>query len=202
MVAGYEVFEDGTLQEIELTTESLDSIKVLCVVDDSSKSIYLWKGSQANVRRKFIGARVATNLRSDYGFNFKVRPVDEGEEPPTFFTALDGTTAAVRVMKPGDKAPPPRPPTPKVERTQPSAGETETTPTAPSPKSPAFRPTKPPPVPTATARPSSSSAAPQLINKAQIDEMIKELETVAPPEGYQRELLIVYNKKKSKLVAK
>jgi hypothetical protein len=188
MVTGYEVFEDGTLQELEFTKENLDSIKVLCVVDDSSKSIYLWKGCQANIRKKFIGARVATNLRSEYGFNFKVRPVDEGEEPPTFFTALDGTTTAVKVMKPGDKAPPPRPPTPKVERIQPSAGETTTTPTAPP-----HKPTRPPPVPAARARSQPSSAAAPSVNQAQIDEMIKELETVKPPEGYQRELLIVYN---------
>lgn len=193
MVTGYEVFEDGTLQELELTKENLDSMKVLCVVDDSSKSIYLWKGSQANIRRKFIGARVATNLRSEYGFNFKVRPVDEGEEPPTFFTALDGTTAAIKVMKPGDKAPSPRPPTPKVEKTQPSAGETTTTPTAPPPRPPAQRPTKPPPVAAAAARSQPIRAAAPSINQAQIDEMIKELETVTPPEGYQREILIVYN---------
>jgi len=193
MVTGYEVFEDGTLQELELTKENLDSTKVLCVVDDSSKSIYLWKGSQANIRRKFIGARVATNLRSEYGFNFKVRPVDEGEEPPTFFTALDGTTVAIKVLKPGDKAPPPRPPTPKVERTQPPARETTTTPTTPPPKPPASEPTRPPPVSAAMARSQPSSAAAPSANQAQIDEMIKELETVAPPEGYQRELLIVYN---------
>ena len=193
MVTGYEVFEDGTLQEIELTKENLDSTKVLCVVDDSSKSIYLWKGGQANIRKKFIGARVATNLRSEYGFNFKVRPVDEGEEPPTFFTALDGTTTAIKVIKPGEKAPPPRPPTPKVEQTKPSAGEATTTSAAPPPRPQASKPTHPPPVPTATARPSSSGAAAQSIDQSMIDEMIKELETVAPPEGYQRELLIVYN---------
>ncbi|MEE9540193.1 MAG: hypothetical protein V3V85_01720 [Candidatus Thorarchaeota archaeon] len=193
MVTGYEVFEDGTLQEIELTKENLDSTKVLCVVDDSSKSIYLWKGGQANIRKKFIGARVATNLRSEYGFNFKVRPVDEGEEPPTFFTALDGTTTAIKVMKPGEKAPPPRPPTPKVEKTQPSAGETTTASTAPPPRPQASRPIKPPPVPTATATPLSTGAAAQPVEQSMIDEMIKELETVAPPEGYQRELLIVYN---------
>jgi len=193
MVTGYEIFEDGTLQELKLTKENLDSMKVLCVVDDSSKSIYLWKGSQANIRRKFIGARVATDLRSEYGFNFKVRPVDEGEEPPTFFTALDGTTAAIKVMKPGEKAPPPRPPTPKVEKTQPSAGETITTPATLPPKPPAPKPTRPLPAPAATARLQPSSAAAPSVNQAQIEEMIKELETVAPPDGYQRELLIVYN---------
>ncbi|MGY5877123.1 MAG: hypothetical protein RTU30_15335, partial [Candidatus Thorarchaeota archaeon] len=100
MAIGYEVAEDGTLEEVELSKEGLVSTKVVCVVDDETKSIYLWKGSQAGIRKKFIGARVATNLRTEYGFNFKVRPLDEGEEPPTFFSALDGTTAATRVLKP------------------------------------------------------------------------------------------------------
>ena len=199
MVLGYEVLEDGTLNEVELSKDELTSTIVVCVIDDETKSIYLWKGSQAGVRRKFIGARVATNLRSEYGFQFKVRSIDEGEEPPTFFTALDGTTSATRVLKPGEKSPPPAPPKPKKD---PVAGapstppptpkpktETVTTPktAAPSPKPPA---PKPSPAPTTAYRTSAPvTAAPQGI----VDEMIKELETIDPPEGYQRELVIVYN---------
>ncbi|MCK5389480.1 MAG: hypothetical protein KAJ36_03265, partial [Candidatus Thorarchaeota archaeon] len=199
MVLGYEVLEDGTLNEVELSKDELTSTIVVCVIDDETKSIYLWKGSQAGVRRKFIGARVATNLRSEYGFQFKVRSIDEGEEPPTFFTALDGTTSATRVLKPGEKSPPPAPPKPKKD---PVAGapsippptpkpKTETVTTtktaAPSPKPPV---PKPSPAPTAAYRTSAPvTAAPQGI----VDEMIKELETIDPPEGYQRELVIVYN---------
>jgi len=177
MVLGYEVLEDGTLNEVELSKDELTSTIVVCVID----------------------ARVATNLRSEYGFQFKVRSIDEGEEPPTFFTALDGTTSATRVLKPGEKAPPPAPPKPKKD---PVAGapstppptpkprtETVTTPktTAPSPKPPV---PKPSPAPTAAYRTSAPvTAAPQGI----VDDMIKELETIDPPEGYQRELVIVYN---------
>ncbi|MHA2179589.1 MAG: hypothetical protein ACXAAK_14705 [Candidatus Thorarchaeota archaeon] len=203
MVVGYEVLEDGTLNEVELSKDDLESTKVVCVVDDETKSIYLWKGTQAGVRRKFIGARVATNLRTEYGFHFKVRPLDEGEEPPTFFTALDGTTAATRVLKPGDKAPPPTPPKPKpeakAETPSPAATEppkpkpTTTTPkpTSPSPKptpQPTHKPTAPPPRPPTTS-PSARAPAPS----ADIQSMIEELESVDPPDGYQRELLIVYN---------
>ncbi|MFW9806252.1 MAG: hypothetical protein ACFFFK_05935 [Candidatus Thorarchaeota archaeon] len=193
MVVGYEVLEDGTLNEVELTKDDLESTMVVCVVDDETKSIYLWKGTQAGIRRKFIGARVATNLRTEYGFHFKVRPLDEGEEPPTFFTALDGTTAATRVLKPGEAAPPPSPPKPKTqpasESTPPPAPKTaESTPepkvSAPPPKPP----TSPPPK-VATSRPPTASTAPP----AEIQAMISELETVDPPEGYQRELLIIYN---------
>ncbi len=207
MVTGYEVSEDGTLQEIELTKDDLDATKVVCVVDDETKSIYLWKGVQAGIRKKFIGARVATNLRTEYGFNFKVRPVDEGEEPPTFFTALDGTTAATKVVKPGESPPPPTPPKPKVEKPEveeasapakmPTPEPVSTPPPTPkttpppAPKTPSVTPTTPmqsaPVMPKIMAR--TASPASQSI----IDEMIKELEQEDAPEGYQRELLIVYN---------
>jgi hypothetical protein len=201
MVVGYEVMEDGTLNEVELTKDDLESTKVVCVVDDETKSIYLWKGTQAGIRRKFIGARVATNLRTEYGFHFKVRPLDEGEEPPTFFTALDGTTTAARVLKPGEKAPPPKPPTPKPKVE--AAAEPATTPPKPKPVEPkpaAAPPPKPPtttaPKPTTTAapppKPPTVTAAPKAA-ATEIDAMITELESVDPPEGYQRELLIVYN---------
>lgn len=199
MVVGYEVLEDGTLNEVELTKDDLDSTKVVCVVDDETKSIYLWKGTQAGIRRKFIGARVATNLRTEYGFHFKVRPLDEGEEPPTFFTALDGTTAAERVLKPGEPAPPPKPPKPKTETAK------EPTPIASAPPKPQAEEVKPPPIstsapppkppittlrstPSTSTRPTTAAAS-----SAEIQAMISELETVDPPEGYERELLIVYN---------
>jgi hypothetical protein len=196
MVVGYEVMEDGTLNEVEISKADLDSQMVVCVVDDETKSIYLWKGTQAGIRRKFIGARVATNLRTEYGFHFKVRAVDEGEEPPTFFTALDGTTAATRVLKPGEKAPPKAPPKPKPKAptAEASAPKAEAVP----PPKPAPKSTAPPPKPpTTTAAPSKPTAAPRAAPAAlissEITSMIEELQRTDPPEGYQRELLIVYN---------
>ena len=201
MVIGYEVQEDGNLTEVEISKDYLDSSIVFCVVDNDTKSIYLWKGSQAGVRRKFIGARVATNLRTDYGFNFKVRPIDEGEEPPTFFTALDGTSVATRVIKPGEKAPPPSPPKPKT-----AAAETTSAPSpAPKAKTEQVAPPKPepttvsapppkPPTSKPTSAPAPRPAAPVAAAPVgDVADMIKEMETIDPPEGYQRELVIVYN---------
>jgi hypothetical protein len=205
MVTGYQVEEDGTLQEVEIGKEDLDSGQVVCVVDDATKSIYLWKGSQAGIRRKFVGARVATNLRTEYGFNFKVRPLDEGEEPPTFWTALDGTTAAVKVMKPGDKAPPRKPPKPKAKPTPTPTAKTppptSTTPpkpktTVPSPKTPppSTAKTAPPPAkPAPTTPPPATATAAPAASESVIAEMVEQLQEMDAPEGYQRELLIIYN---------
>ncbi len=199
MVLGYEVLEDGTLSEVELSKDELTSTIVVCVIDGETKSIYLWKGSQAGVRRKFIGARVATNLRSEYGFQFKVRSIDEGEEPPTFFTALDGTTTATRVLKPGEKAPPP--PAPPKPKKDPVAETPSTPPPTPKPKTdPAITPTTTPSPKPPVPKPSPGSTAPYRTSAPVaaaphgiVDEMIKELESIDPPEGYQRELVIVYN---------
>ncbi len=247
MVTGYEVSEDGTLTPVELSRESLDSTRVLCVVDDATKSIYLWKGSRANIRAKFVGARVATNLRTEYGFHFKVKPVEEGEEPPTFFSALDGVTTATPVMRPGQpstarpqpqpassttpsevtakhETPTSTPPTPTPVTTPPTTAGT-TAPATPPPPTRASEPAtdtakaqpttttttpvRPPPVSTqpstttqTTGRTPAATPTPATTVAAQtgagdipphIREMIEELETIDPPEGYERELLIVYN---------
>jgi hypothetical protein len=185
MVKGYEVSEDGTLREVELSKAGLDSGKVVCVVDDETKSIYLWKGSRADIRRKFVGARIATNLRTEYGFNFKVRPVEEGEEPPSFFTALDGSTAAVPVMKPGEAPPPQKPPAPKAKaesrRAEPEPARAPPAPAAP----PALR--------TGVSAGTSRSSTPAVVSEDEIQGMLEELEKQPPPEGYNRELLIVHN---------
>jgi hypothetical protein len=198
MVVGYEVYEDGTLNEVELTKDDLVAERVVCIVDDETKSIYLWKGSQANIRKKFIGARVATNLRTEYGFHFKVRPLDEGEEPPTFFTALNGTTAATRVLKPGESAPPPAPPKAKTVDKKEAAAESTPPPKPPAKKTTSAPPPKttaPPPTPpkTTTTTAPKTAPPPKMAASSEISEMIKELETVEPPDGYQRELLVVYN---------
>jgi hypothetical protein len=197
MVTGYEVSEDGTLNEVKINEEDLSSTKVVCVVDDETKSIYLWKGSQAGIRKKFIGARVATNLRSEYGFHFKVRPLDEGEEPPTFFTALDGSTAAAKVITPGQEEKPPTPkPSTASKPTPPPTPPKTTQKTEPAkPKAPAPPPTKPKPAQPSTKL-KSEPARPAVEAKGtseKIQNMIEQLQEEEPPEGYQRELLIVYN---------
>ncbi|TFG12718.1 hypothetical protein EU537_08465 [Candidatus Thorarchaeota archaeon] len=197
MVTGYEVSEDGTLNEVQISDEDLSSAKVVCVVDDETKSIYLWKGRQAGIRKKFIGARVATNLRSEYGFHFKVRPLDEGEEPPTFFTALDGTTAATKVITPGqEEAPPtPTPNTTSKPAPPPTPPKKTETPEPGTSKAPAPPPTTPKPAQT-SAKPEAKPARTVTKSEApsdKIQNMIAQLQDEEPPDGYQRELLIVYN---------
>ncbi len=84
MNEAFEIRSDGTSEEVDAKLNSLNSNGVYCIVDNSNKSIYLWKGRNSDVRRKFAGAHVASRLRNEQGNGFRVRPLDEGEEPADF----------------------------------------------------------------------------------------------------------------------
>ncbi len=88
MATAFEMEDDGTSHEIDLTKNTLESDRVYCIVDDTTKNIYLWLGKNAGVRKRFVGAQQASKIRVEYGFNFSVKSLDEGEEPSTFMTAI------------------------------------------------------------------------------------------------------------------
>ncbi|MGY5854369.1 MAG: hypothetical protein RTU92_12450 [Candidatus Thorarchaeota archaeon] len=100
MVNGLEILDDGTHLETDVKRATLDSTKVYCVVDYSAKNIYLWIGSTANVRLRFVGAQTAASVRSDVGVHYKVRSIDDGEEPNGFFDLLNGGVTGPGTTKP------------------------------------------------------------------------------------------------------
>ncbi|MHA2002877.1 MAG: hypothetical protein ACW975_08085 [Candidatus Thorarchaeota archaeon] len=98
MANGLQVQDDGTSIEVEVTRESLESENVYCIIDDASRSIFIWKGRRSGVRKKFIGAQTANRMRSEHGTAFKVHSLDEGEEPAVFFSAISNNSISL----PGD----------------------------------------------------------------------------------------------------
>ncbi len=93
MVHGYEMLDDGSSREVNLKPERLQSDKVYCVIDEVGKNVFLWHGRDAHVRRKFVGARNAASIRAERGMDFRVRPVDQGSEPPSFLRAIAAETS-------------------------------------------------------------------------------------------------------------
>lgn len=197
----YDVVETGELMELtvkgELKTE-LNTERVLIIVDDDDRKIWLWKGAEAGVRKKFIAARQGQAVRSQRGLVYKVLSIDGGEEPDGFLALLGvkpkpaapKKEVAVQVELP-DKTmdfpdePPPKPVTPKPK---------------PAPK----KAPKPQPVakPIATTqlgteyngaeqqwpqRTSTSSIVPA---PAQ-DDIVGRVANTTPPPGYSRELVII-----------
>ena len=79
----YRVLEDGTLDE---ENEFIpDSSKVIIIVDDQFKRIFLWKGANSGIKKKFIGSRAAAELRKTYyGFAYRLSVIEEGDETQEF----------------------------------------------------------------------------------------------------------------------
>jgi hypothetical protein len=88
---------DGTTEE--LSTEGpikdlLKSDECYVIVADDVRKVYLWKGINSNVRSKFIGAKRSQEIRGQVGMHYSVDALDEGEETPEFITLIGGKTEA------------------------------------------------------------------------------------------------------------
>ncbi len=88
MVDALEMQEDGTTLSININRASLLPDRVYCVVDDENKNVYIWLGKEANVRKRFVGAQVAGKIRGELSTGFRVRSLDQGDEPQDFFNSL------------------------------------------------------------------------------------------------------------------
>ena len=83
------ITDEGEYNEIPFKPNQLGSEDVYLVVNVTGKDIWIWKGTNARIRKKFLGARAATELRQDIGFHFKVHSIDEVEAgDDTDFQAL------------------------------------------------------------------------------------------------------------------
>lgn len=184
----YDVRADGELDNIDrLDKNVLSSEKVLIVIAENNKKIYLWKGKNSPVSKKFIGARQASGLRTEYGFAYKVVAMDETDEEADFL-ALIG-------MKPSKK--PKAAPAPAPETVTEPVTEPEPTP-KPTPK----------PKPTAQKLVTAEAPAPEpkvtiktqpspRVTTAQVEqprvnenEIMAKLEKIEVPKGLARELVI------------
>ncbi len=88
----YNLHDSGEISEIEVNPEEvqkiLDPKEVFMLVRQDMRRIYIWKGSVAPVRKRFISARRATLLQEDIrksgGRALKIVSVDQGDEPTEF----------------------------------------------------------------------------------------------------------------------
>jgi hypothetical protein len=195
----YSVMDEGELEQIPLTgpiKDLLSSEMVILMVIDSEHLIYLWKGSNAKVRRKFIAARVSQDLRGQKGLNYRVESIDHGDEPQGFINICGGP-----IPKEGGS------------ETAPAAGQASAPEVAAAlrggvaPKAaaaPKATPqiSPPPSAPTISSAPSiSGPAVAQSVGGVQIQvpgnveagvkAIISEIEKHPPPAPYQRELVII-----------
>ncbi len=71
----------------------LNPHQVLVIVKEDFRRIYIWKGVNSHVRKKFIASRIAAELQNDLVVNghfhrCKIISVDQGDEPLEFMNAF------------------------------------------------------------------------------------------------------------------
>jgi hypothetical protein len=180
----------------KLKTE-LGPDRVLIIVNDDDRKIWLWKGAEAGVRKKFIAARQGQAVRSQRGLVYKVMSIDGGEEPDAFLALLG--------EKP--KAPAPKPevavqvdlPDKTIEITA------DEPPPKPKPK-PKPKVKAPKPTPVTIPEPSTqlgteyNGAEQQWPQRGTVsstvpapaqNDIVGRVANTSPPPGYSRELVII-----------
>ncbi len=196
----YDVVDDGELNQLQITGPIKDMLNpemVVLLVDEATRMIYLWKGSNARVRKKFIAARVSQDVRGQKGLNFKVDSIDQGDEPAKFIQIIGGPVAAAaaapQAAPAGGMAPAPTPgmpsqqfqPQPTIQPQQFQAAPTIQTQPAPVIQA----------QPTIQAQPAAVGAPGQVQVPPNIEEGVKaiiyEIEKRLPPPPYKRELVFI-----------
>ncbi|RMG38706.1 MAG: hypothetical protein D6732_05110 [Methanobacteriota archaeon] len=97
MAEYYKVQEDGTLQPSSDFGQEPDQVYI--VIDHDKRNLFLWKGSDAGVRLKFIGSRAMSEKRQDLGFHYQIHVLDQGEETELFLAVLEGKEVPSAVPK-------------------------------------------------------------------------------------------------------
>jgi hypothetical protein len=61
-----------------------DHFSIFVIVDTLNECVWIWHGEHASIRKKFITAQKAPQIRDNYGVGFKINAIDEGSEPHEF----------------------------------------------------------------------------------------------------------------------
>jgi len=93
----YDLENTGDRTELNITSEELrnhlNPKKVLIIISNHLKRIYIWKGAKSHVRKKFISSRIAQELQrkliQDPMYNrCKIISIDQGRELQEFINAF------------------------------------------------------------------------------------------------------------------
>ncbi|MHC1591621.1 MAG: actin depolymerization factor/cofilin- and gelsolin-like domain-containing protein [Candidatus Helarchaeales archaeon] len=199
-VSLYNIRDDGEYEQMPITgqiKDMLNSKMVALIVSDRHKKIWLWKGTQASVRKKFIGARKSQDLRGERGLSYKVESIDHGSEPQDFISVIGGVVPAapepaedIQEFIPGGAASIPEPAA--------AAPAQKLPPSPPSFASPQPQP-QPQPARAAPSTPPQPAAATYIdpqIQSLNVEESVKKIlarvqQYPIPEGGYTRELICI-----------
>ena len=77
-----------SFNEVEIANkeikEHLKSDLIYIIVSRHNKEIMIWHGSNTNIRMKFIATQEVPKIRDQFGIDYKISAIDEGDESFVF----------------------------------------------------------------------------------------------------------------------
>ena len=211
----WSVEDDGTLTPTSLSSMSdLSDNNVFIIVDEDARKIFIWKGEKAPVRRKFISAKAAQQMRQEkYGMVYRIESLDPGLEGADFLsifgekpkpreavTSPASTPAPTPAPSPAPTRTPTRAPTPAPTRTPTRASTPTPSPVptrAPSPTlAQASAVDRPPSVPSPKVVKETEvvvTAPVKTTTPTTLDEVSIKLKELKIPDNLEREIIIIGN---------
>ena len=212
LVKQWTVNDDGTLTETSVSSlEDLRNDSVYIIVDEGKRKIFIWKGEQAPVRRKFISAKTAQQMRQEqYGMVYRIDSLDpgiEGRDFQSIFGAVSTDVQSERAPKEAQEVisrPTPKeaPAAKTVSRPTPAPVKTSTPKPAPSPAS--YTKSTPSTTPKATPTPAPKPRVvkeTEVVVTRQVDAtpatplsvVTDRLKDIEIPSNLEREIVIIGN---------
>ena len=179
----HDVRSDGELDDREFSKDLLMEDKVIIFTDDKKERIYIWKGENAPVRKRFSASRAASRIRVDKGLHFKVVSIDPGDQNPNF-QSLIGQPLSKSKAAPKDV----ETKKPKVPIKPPPVLEPREFPTPTRTRTPQPVITPPQATSVSTQEPGEGS------DKVIIEKVLSKLKGLDVPAGYKREVIIIGEK--------
>lgn len=103
------VFEEVILDEDTPLYDLLNSNDIFLFIDHDHSNAWVWIGSNTTTKMKFISAKIAPSVRDRYGFAYRLKTVDEGNESKPFKKMI----GLEPEIEEGEQEPPQLPPLPE-----------------------------------------------------------------------------------------
>ena len=82
---------DGEYIPIQFTSpeKDLKKTEVIIFLDEEARQIFIWTGSESNVRKRFISSQIARQMRLERGMTHRISTEDQGNETEKFLKFMN-----------------------------------------------------------------------------------------------------------------
>jgi len=82
---------DGEYIPIKFTSpeKDLKKTEVIIFLDEETRQIFIWTGSESSVRKRFISSQIARQMRLERGMTHRISTEDQGNETAKFWEFMD-----------------------------------------------------------------------------------------------------------------